>query len=372
MPDQAATVTLGVEEEFQIIDPATRELRSRAKRVVRLAQKSVGEEEVTNELYLSQVEIGTPVCQTLSEARDQIKRLRRAVLAAAEKDGDAIAAGGTHPFSRWDEQTLTPKQRYSDILEVYQQLTREQVICGCHVHAGIADREVAIQVLNRVRRWLPTVLAIAANSPFWMGKDTGFASYRTELFGRFPLSGIPLTLANRAEFDALVEDLVATGLIDDASKIYWDIRPSIHFETVEFRVTDVAQSIDEAVLVAGLCQGLALACSRSVVADEPFELERPELHSSAKWLAARHGLDGQLFDLASRRSRPAAEVVRLLLDHLRPTLEDLGTWDEIKTLTHQLLGRGNGAQRQRAAYQRTGRFEDVVDEVIAETRRGLD
>ena len=364
-------VTLGVEEEYQIINPTTRELRSRAGRVVPLAQETLGDE-VTNELYLSQIEVGTPVCRTLGEARAEIKRLRRAVIAAAERDGDQIAAGGSHPFSRWEAQEMTPKARYGELLGVFQQHTREQVIFGCHVHAGIGDRETAIRVMNRARRWLPPILALSANSPFWLGNDTGFASYRTEQFARFPLSGIPEAMAGRAEFDAVVADLVATGLIEDASKIYWDIRPSMHFETIEFRVADVAQSVDEAVLTAGLCRGLALACMHAVAADVPDEADRPELLRAAKWLAARYGLEDRLFDFAAKQLVPAAQVVHDFLAFLRPALEELGDWDEIHRLAEATLKRGNGAQRQRAAYERAGRFEDVVDVVVNETRRGLD
>ena len=366
-----APITLGVEEEFQIVDPATRQLRSRAGTVLPLAQRSLGDE-VTNELYQSQIEIGTPVCQTLGEARAELKRLRKAVITAAERDGDAIAASGTHPFSRWEDQSLTPKPRYSAILEVYQQHAREQVIFGCHVHAGIEDRERAIQVMNRAARWLPPILALSANSPFWQGNDTGFASYRTELFGRFPLTGLPVAMADRAEFDRVVADLVATGIIEDASKIYWDIRPSMHFETIEFRIADVGQSVDEAILIAGLCRGVAMACQLAIDAGEPAPADRPEVLRAARWVAARHGLGGDLFDFERRAARPAAEVVEGLLTFLRPALEDLGDWDEIRALTTDLLGRGNGAQRQRAIYGRTGRFEDVVDAIIAEASRGLD
>ena len=299
-------------------------------------------------------------------------RLRRAVIAAAECDGDTIAAAGTHPSWHWADQTLTPKPRYNDILEVYQKLTREQVIFGCRVHAGIDDRELAIQVMNRAGRWLPPILALAANSPFWLGNDTGFASYRTELFGRFPLTGLPSVLANRADYDGVVADLVASGISDDASKIDWDIRPSMHFATLEFRIADVAQTIDEAILTAGLCRGVALTCLSAAERGEPWQPDRPELLRSAKWLAARHGLDSKLFDFESRQSLPAARVVESLLTTVRPALEELGDWDEIRTLTSEVIVRGNRSQRQREVFELSGRFEDVVDSFIAETAKGFD
>ncbi len=365
-----ASISLGVEEEYQIIDPATRQLRSRAGRVLPLARQALGDE-VTNELYLSQIEVGTPVCQTLGEARAELKRLRKAVIAAAGRDGNQIAAAGTHPFSHWEDQSLTPKPRYSDILEVYQQHAREQVIFGCHVHTGVNDRELAIQVMNRACRWLPPVLALAANSPFWLGNDTGFASYRAELFGRFPMTGLPIAMTDRAEYDAVVADLVATEIIEDASKIYWDIRPSTHFETLEFRIADVAQSVDEAILTAGLCRGIALTCLTAAERGEPLKPDRPELLRAAKWLAARHGLDGNLFDFEAKRAVPAALVVEKLLNFVRPALEELGEWDEVHSLANDVLQRGNGAQRQRAVYERSNRFEDVIDAIIAETSRDL-
>jgi len=369
--DSPVAVTLGVEEEFQIIDPDTRELRSRAGRVLPLARASLGDE-VTNELYLSQIEVGTPVCSTLAEARAELKRLRKAIIEAAGRAGTRIASSGTHPFSHWNAQTLTPKPRYSDLLETFQQHTREQVIFGCHVHTGIDDREHAIRVMNRARRWLPPILALSANSPFWLGHDTGLASYRTELFGRFPLTGLPMEMADRAEYDAVVSDLVATGIIEDASKIYWDLRPSMHFETLEFRIADVGQSVDDAVLVAGLCRGVALACLTDELEGKPFRADRPELLRASKWLASRHGLDGELLDFDARRKAPASKVVEGLLGFLRPALERLGDWDEIRSLTDATLEGGNGAQRQRASFERSGRFEDVVDAIVAETARGLD
>lgn len=301
-------LTLGVEEEYQIVHPGSRELRSRAGRILREAQEKVGDE-VTNELYLSQNEIGTPVCRTLAETRDELVRLRRALAEAAGRHSSCIAAAGTHPFSRWQEQTLTPKPRYHGIAADYQQLAREQIIFGCHVHIGFADREEAIQVMNRVRPWLAPLLALSASSPFWQGLDTGYASYRTELFQRFPLTGIPHVFAARAEYDELVATLVGTGMIEDASKIYWDVRPSSHFETLEFRVADVCTTIDEAVMVAGLCRGLARSCLEAHRRGEPMIHARPELLRAAKWHASRYGLDGDLIDIGSRRSVPAAEAV---------------------------------------------------------------
>ena len=361
--------TIGVEEEYQIIDPETRELRQRAGRILPKAKEVVGED-VTGELYLSQIEVGTPVCRTLAEVRGELVRLRRGLIASAERDGCRIAAAGTHPFSHWDRQAITPKPRYFGIAADFQQLAREQIIFGCHVHVGINDREAAIQVMNRARPWLAPLLALSANSPFWLGLDTGYASYRTELFQRFPTVGTPNVFASRGEYDDLVASLVATGSISDASKIYWDVRPSSHFETLEFRVSDVCMTIDEAVMVAGLCRALARSCHDSHVRGEPIEHARPELLRAAKWRASRYGIAGELIDLEARRAVPAAERIDAMLSTLRPALEDAGEWDEISSLVSQTVSRGAGSSRQREALARSGRFEDVVDAIVAETSRG--
>src|SRR5262249_53498655 len=267
-------------EEYQIVNPETRELRQCAGRILPRARAAVGEE-VTNELFQSQIEIGTPVCRTLADVRAELCRLRRGVIAAAERDGRRIAAAGTHPFSRWEDQALTPHARYFGIAADFQQLAREQVIFGCHVHVGIADREAAIQVMNRSRPWLAPLLALTANSPFWLGIDTGYASYRTELFQRFPMSGAPQVFSSRAEFDERVAALVETWMISDASKIYWDVRPSSHFETLEYRVADVCMAIDETVMVAGLCRALARTCLEQHRRGEAMVNPRPELLRAA-------------------------------------------------------------------------------------------
>ena len=371
MSQATGSFTIGVEEEYQIVHPESRQLRQRAGRVLHRAKEVIGDE-VTNELFLSQIEIGTPVCRTLGDVRAELIRLRKAVIEAAIGQGCRIGAAGTHPFSKWQDQALTPKDRYDTILREFQQLTREQIIFGCHVHVGIADRDEAIRVMNRVRPWLAPILALSANSPYWLGMDTGYSSYRTELFGRFPMAGLPMPMASRAEFDEVVEGLVRTDCIEDASKIYWDVRPSAHFDTLEFRIADVCQSVDEAVAIAGLCRALAGACHEAPGLDAPEHQVRPELLRASKWRAARFGLEGELIDLWGRKTVPAGRMVEALLLFLRPTLESLGEWDEVSALVREIVERGNGATRQRRAFQVAGRFEDVVDLILEETSRGLD
>ena len=361
--------TLGVEEEYQIVDADTRALRPRGQQVLAGAEAALGER-VQPEFHASQIEIATPVCQTLEEVRTQLIQARRALREAAARDGDKIAAAGTHPFSQSREQPITPKTRYQDMAHDYGQLAEELVIFGCHVHVGVSDPEDAVRVLSRARTWLSPLLALSANSPFWAGAETGYASFRTELWVRWPMAGPPPAFAARAEYDQLLQDLTATGSISDPTKIYWDIRVPAKTPTLEFRVADVCLTVDEAVLLAGLTRGLAQTCLRQAQTDAPFIPVRSELLRAAHWRAARYGLEDTLIDLHALRAAPAPEVIRSLLAWTRDALEETKDWDWVSAQTEEVLARGNGAQRQRAVFEKTGRWEDVVDFIVAETERG--
>jgi carboxylate-amine ligase len=316
-----------------------------APRVLPAAEPALGER-VQPELYRSMVEMNTPVCSTLAEVREAVRHGRRSLVEAAGRQGLRIAAAGTHPFSHWRDQRVTDKRRYHNLAEDYQQVFREQVVFGCHVHVGITDREAAIQTMNRVRPWLPVLAALTVNSPYWLGGDTGYASYRTEVWNRWPTAGMPQAFTSRAEYDALVETLMATGSVREPTKLYWDVRPSTKQETLEFRVADVCMGVDEAVLAP-----------------------RPELLRAAKWRAARHGLAADLVDVLGRRALPATELVQLFLDAVRPGLEAAGDLQEVTELVRATIARGTGATRQREAFQRTRSLEAVVDLVITETAR---
>ncbi|GAA6619987.1 carboxylate-amine ligase [Scytonema sp. NUACC26] len=367
---RAEDFTLGVEEEYQIINPTTRELSSRVQQILPIAQKALGDK-VQPEAQLSQIEIGTPVCRTLGDVRAELVRLRREVIAAAAIDGKQIAAAGTHPFSSWEQQQMTPKERYQDLLRDYQQLGRELMIFGCHVHVGISDRNMAIAVMNRARVWLAPLLALSTSSPFWLGTDTGYASYRTEIWSRWPISGPPLIFESQAEYEALVEALIATGSVEEATKIYWDMRLSERYPTVEFRITDVCMTVDEAVTIAGLVRALARTCYSQALADKPFPAVRHELIRAAHWRAARYGLDTELVDIEEMRAVPARDLIDKFLAFVRPALEEYGEWDEISSLVRETMQQGNGATRQREVYKRTGRLEDVVDFIVAQTAKGI-
>ncbi|MEM8530958.1 MAG: carboxylate-amine ligase [Chloroflexota bacterium] len=370
MSNQSEHFTLGVEEEYQITDPTTRSLVSRSMQVLPNAQETLGES-VQTELQLAQIEIATPVCQTLAEVRQAVVESRRKVIEAAATTGHSITAAGTHPFAHWDEQEVTPKKRYQELLQDYQQLAREQIICGCHVHVGLRDCEAAIPVMNRARVWLTPLLALAANSPFWLGVDTGYASFRTQIWVRWPIAGPPQVFTSRAEYDALVQALVTTGCVEDDTKLYWDIRLPSRIDTIEFRVTDVCATVDEAVMIAGLARALVRTCYEQAIRDESFSAARPELLRAAHWRAARYGLEDKLIDINKEQAIPAHDFIRSFLEFVGPALQANGDLHEVSDLVNETLQRGNGAMRQREVYQRTNNLVDVVDFVVAETRAGI-
>jgi glutamate---cysteine ligase / carboxylate-amine ligase len=359
-------LTIGVEEEYQLVDPDTRELRPRAEPVLAEAGRTLGAA-VQPELYLSQVETGTGVCTSLDEVRAELVRLRRRLGAAAERAGTRIMAAGLHPFSHWQDQPVTPKRRYLNLLADHGQLAREVVVFGCHVHVGFDDRELAVQAMNRALPRLAPILALSANSPYWLGLDTGYASFRTEIWNRWPMSGIPGSFADRAEYDRLVAALVETGTIKEPTKLYWDVRPSNRYETLEFRVADVCATVDEAVMVAGLVRALAGTAADAALAGAPAPDVRPELLRAARWRASRNGLAADLVDPQAGVALPARELLDGFLTELRPALEAAGDFEQVAELVAATMAGGGGAARQRRAYERRGRLADVVDQLVAET-----
>jgi len=359
-----AGCTLGVEEEFLVVDAATGALRPEGAAALPAARERLGED-VHAELHPSQIEITTPVAETLGEIRAELRRMRGELAATLAERGDRLAATGTHPFSPWTaDPAINPQY---ELLETqYQQIAREQVICGTHVHVGIDDPELAIAVVNGVAPWLSPIVALAANSPFWGGRDTGYASYRTELWRRWPTAGTPAPFADRADYEALVESLFRTGSIDDHARIYWDVRPSARFPTVEFRVADVGMTVDDTVMTAGLVRALAVTAARDGVPSKPV---RPELIRAATWRAARYGIGADLVDVVAGTAVPARELVGGLLERLRPALADAGDWDEVSELVGRTLTDGTAADRQRRVWAATGKLESVVEFIVEATLR---
>ncbi len=358
----ATAFGFGIEEEHQILDPYSGELRSEIEQLLPLAQATLGDY-AQPELYQAQVEVATTICHTLEQARAELVRLRDVLLRAAGCIGVRIGSAGTHPFSDWRRQLVTRKSRYQHLLSDYQQVAREQVLFGCHVHVGISDPEAVIQTMNRSRPWLPTILALTANSPYWLGADTGCASYRSQLWGRWPTAGLPPVLAGRAEYDALVGMLIGSGSMRDATKLYWDVRPSARYPTLEFRIADACTSVDEALVVAGLCRALARTCCEEAVRDEPPLLPSMTVLRASKWQASRFGLEAQLVDGRTGDVVPLPEMARRLLVYLRPALEEEGEWEQVCELVRRVLVDGNGALRQRRALHSGGGFAGVVDAI---------
>jgi carboxylate-amine ligase len=362
-------LTLGVEEEYQLLDAATGDLRGASAAVLGHTRPVLGDT-VQPELFDAQIEIATPVCRHLEEVAAELAGRRAVVAAAAEAQACRLGAAGTHPFARWEEHRVTPKERYLELAAEYGQVARETMIFGCHVHVGIPDPDDRIEVMNRVRPWLAVLLALSANSPFWEGVDTGYASFRTEVFRRWPTTGTPARFAGWDEYQGAVTVLVEAGAISDATKLYWDVRPSARFPTLEFRIADVCLRVDEAVTLAGLFRGLAGAALDAAAADRPPPDPRPEVLEAAVWRAAREGLDGQLLDPVAGRLVPATELVGHVLDVARPTLSALGDWSQVAGGVERLLREGTGAQRQRRAFRRRNDLADVIRLIEDETAAG--
>lgn len=341
--------SLGVEEEFLLVDAATRAPRADADVVLEALAAPPGTA-IGAELKRSQLETGSAVCRDLPDLRASLAELRAALAGSAEAVGARIAAMGTHPFARWtDDGGVTPGDDYAELRATYGLLTVEQTVCGCHVHVGVRDPEIAIDVMNRVRAWVPLLVALSANSPYWMGHDSGYASFRTQVFHRWPTAGIPEHFEDRAAYERVVTDLAATEAIDAPARLYWDVRPSARYPTLEFRACDVLITVDEAVVVAAVIRALVETFHGEAVAERPYEPPRPELLRAALWRASRFGLAADLIDVDARRLLPATALVGKLIERIGPSLDARGDLESVVSTLSLLLRRGTGARRQRGA-----------------------
>lgn len=360
----AVGATIGVEEEYHLVVDGTWVLAD-APQVVPAARELLGED-AQGEISTSQLEVATPVCGSLAEVRAELVRLRKGAAQAAAASGCRILPTATHPTATWHDQELTSDERYAQIGDRFGMLAVQQLITGCHVHVGVPDPELVVPVLDRLRPDLAVLLALSTSSPYWEGQDSGFSSYRTFHFARFPVTGPPEPQGTRAAYDARVADLVATGIVSDASHLYWDARPSARFPTLEVRIADAMPRLDDVVLHAGLARSLVrTAAAAALRGDEVPELP-PELARAARWRAARYGTAGELVDARARVLRRAADLVQDLLVRLRPDLEDSGDWPEVSALTDALLARGTSAARQRRTAQETGDLTAVTAALVAE------
>ncbi len=362
--------TVGVEEEFQIVDPQTWELRSHVSELLASSSASLGEQ-IKPELHQSIVEVGTKICQNVPELNEEIFRIRRELTSAAQRVGLAVAAAGTHPFSHWKDQILSPGVRYDSIVEELQQLARSLLIFGLHVHVAVPDRNVAIDLMNAARYFLPHLLALSTSSPFWMGRDTGLKSYRTTIFRRFPRTGVPDHFGSWGEYETYVNLLIELHSIDDARKIWWDVRPHPTFGTLEFRVCDVPTRPEAAVMLGALTQAIVVKLYRLYERNLGFRLYRRALIEENKWRAARWGLDGKLIDFGKRAEVPMRDLALELLEFVDDVLDELESREAVQYV-HTVLRDGTSADRQLDVFRETGDLKAVVRYVVDETRTSVD
>jgi carboxylate-amine ligase len=331
-------------------------------------RSAVAEEQVHPELLQAQVEVSTPVCESLDQVRSSLAGLRSAVSTAAAQVGCGVAASGAAPVRGQVPIPVTAQARYLAISADAPRLVDEQLINGMHVHVAVPDRDSGVAVLNRIRPWLPVLVAMGANSPLWDGHDTGFASWRTVVFGRWPVSGAPPAFADAADYGRRTQALLDTDAIRDRGQVHWQARLSERFPTVEVRALDVQLRVEDAVLFTGLIRALVVRALELERSGAPAADGHPELIAAANWKAARHGLDADLADPGSppgrpNRHRPAAEVVGALLDELGPSLEQSGDYQEVAAGVHRLLRDGTGATRQRRAFA-DGGLDALIDELL--------
>ncbi len=371
--------TIGVEEEYLLVDRETRAL------IVEPPQSLIGECEeriggqVTSELLRSQLEVGTRVCRSIPELRTDLARMRRGIIEVAADHGLAPMAASTHPFSRWSEQKQTPKERYDLLTEEMQVVARRLVICGMHVHVGISDPELRIDLMNQLSYFLPHLLALSCSSPFWGGHDTGFKSYRLSIFDALPRTGIPERFQSYAEYERHVDILVNAGLIPDASKIWWDLRPSANYPTLETRIMDVCTRLDDAMALAGLVQSLLRMLYRLRIGNQRWRMYTAMLVQENRWRAMRYSHDEGLIDMGVGRVVPFPQLLDEVLELTAEDAEALGCAAEVASL-RTILERGTSAHRQVAVFNkacaagasREEALREVVDFLVAETANGLD
>jgi carboxylate-amine ligase len=361
--------TLGIEEEFQIIDPQTRELRSHVVAFLEEGRRLLGEQ-IKPEMIQSQIEVGTGVCKNIQEARADISNLRGIIAGLAEKNGLRIAAASTHPISRWQDQKVFDDERYELLIEELQTVARSLLIFGLHVHVGIADRERQIHIMNASRYFLPHVLALSTSSPFWVGHNTGLKSYRSEIFKKFPRTDIPDHFDSYPGFERYVALLVKTGCINDGKKIWWDCRPHPFFPTLEFRICDIPTRVDDTIAIAALFQAIVAKLTRLMEKNLGFRLYRRMLIQENKWRAVRWGLDGMMIDFGKQKEVPTKDLIRELLDFVDDVLDDLGSRKEVEHI-HTILERGTSADEQLRVYGETNDLKAVVDRLMELTMENV-
>jgi carboxylate-amine ligase len=361
--------TLGIEEEFQIVDPETRELRSQIQQIL-ADGKIILQDRVKPELHQSIVELGTEICSDARDARRQVANLRTELAKLAAQHGLQIASAGTHPFSHWMDQLITVHERYATIVKDAQQIARACLIFGLHVHVGIPDREEGIDIMNQARYFLPHLYALSVNSPFWLGQNTGLKAYRHMIFERFPRTGIPDAFESVSEYEDYLKLLVSTNCIDNAKKIWWDVRLHPFFDTIEFRICDAQSRVDDTIALAALMQAIVCKLQKLRRDNVTFRSYPKRLLDENRWRASRYGLDGKLIDFGRKCEVEERELLHEMLEFVSTEVDELGNQREIAHI-ERIMREGTGADRQLAVWERTQDMKAVVDQIVAETNESL-
>jgi carboxylate-amine ligase len=362
-------LTIGVEEEFQIVDASSGELKAHIDTLLAAARPTLGED-VKAEMLQSVVEVGTRICTDTAELRAEVLRLRGALTSLLEPEGLRLASAGTHPYSKWQEQKITELERYKMLEDEMQDVIRELLIFGMHVHVGIPDPEMRIDVVNEARYFLPHLLALSTSSPFWLERRTGLKSYRQVIWSRFPRSGIPPEFTSYDDFENYIELLVKTGSIDNGKKVWWDLRPHWAYPTIEFRICDAATKVDETVCLAALIQAICAKLLKLRAQNLGFRKYHPHLINENKWRALREGLSGNLIDFGKQCEVPMRDLTLELLDFVDDVVDELGSRADVEYV-QTMLAQGTSADRQLRRYEETGSLHAVVDMLAEETAAGV-
>jgi len=363
------SLTIGIEEEYQIIDPQTRELRSYVQQFLEEG-KAVLSDQLRPEFLQSQIEAGTQICSDISEAREEVIRIRRSILRLADDAGLWVAAAGTHPFSSWVKQSVSPFGRYPELVRFLQDVGRQLLVFGMHIHIGIEDDELLIEIMNQLRYFLPHLLALSTSSPFWHGRDTGLKSYRSVIFENLPRTGIPPQFDSYASYRSYADTLLNTGSIAEPTHIWWDVRPSEKFPTLEIRIPDMCTRVEETLCLVALVQAVIAKLIQLRRANQSWRLYRKHLIDENKWRALRYGTGGKLIDFGKKEEVRFPQLVEEILAWIDDVLDDLGSREEVEYV-HTILRDGASADRQLAVYGQTHDLRAVVDHVVEETREGV-
>jgi carboxylate-amine ligase len=361
--------TIGIEEEYQIIDPETREVTSYVQEFFEQG-RHVLKDQIKPEFLQSQIEVGSRICRSIGEAREELIRLRRTVIEVAEAHDLAVCAASTHPFSKWLEQRITAAERYTKHEAAMAEVARRMLIFGMHVHIGFDDRELLIDVMDQARYFLPHLLALSTSSPFWHGRVTGLKSYRTVVFESLPRTGAPPSFSSWADFESYIQLLVKTGSIEEPTTIWWDMRPHPKYGTLELRVFDICTRVDDAICLAALALSIVVKLIRLRRGNRSWRRYRQELVAENKWRASRYGIEGNLIDFGREAEVPVADLAREMLELVDDVVDDLGVRREVEHVG-KILDEGTSADRQLKVFRETGELTAVVDHLIRETREGI-